>query len=76
MKNNVSQVSTKGQVVIPAELRTALNIQPGTAVSMHREGDSIILRPVTAAFIRSMRGALGKGRSLGDIREREHRWEK
>jgi AbrB family looped-hinge helix DNA binding protein len=76
MKPSFSQVSTKGQIVIPAELRTALNIQPGTAVSMHREGDSIVLRPVTAAFIRSLRGALGKGKSLSQIREQEHRREK
>lgn len=76
MKGNITAVSTKGQIVIPAELRAALNIEPGTAVSMHREGNTIILRPVTAAFIRSLRGALGKGKSLGQIREQEHRRER
>jgi AbrB family looped-hinge helix DNA binding protein len=76
MKQTYSQVSTKGQIVIPAELREALNIEPGTQVSMHREGNAIVLRPVTAAFIRSLRGSMGKGKSLGLIREQEHRREK
>jgi AbrB family looped-hinge helix DNA binding protein len=76
MKPNYSQVSTKGQIVIPAELRAALKIEPGTQVSMQREGNAIVLRPVTAAFIRSLRGAFGKGKSLGQIREQEHRREK
>jgi len=76
MKGNYSQVSTKGQIVIPAELRTALNIQPGTPVSLQRQGNTIVLRPVTAAFIRSLRGSAGKGRSLGQMREHEHRREK
>ena len=73
MKQNYSQVSTKGQVVIPSELREALQIEPGTQVAMHREGDAIILRPVTAGLVRSLRGYFGKKKSLGQIREEEHR---
>lgn len=76
MKPNYSHVSTKGQIVIPAELRAALDIEPGTQVSMQREGNAIILRPVTAAFIRGLRGSLGKGKHLGQIRDQEHRREK
>lgn len=76
MKQTYSQVSTKGQIVIPAELREALQIAPGTQVAMRREGDAIILRPVTAAFIRSLRGCFGKGKSMGQIREQEHRRER
>jgi AbrB family looped-hinge helix DNA binding protein len=76
MKRNYSQVSTKGQVVIPAELREALQIGPGTQVAMHREGDVIILRPVTAGLIRGLRGYFGKGKLLGQIRDQEHRRER
>jgi AbrB family looped-hinge helix DNA binding protein len=76
MKQTYSQVSTKGQIVIPAELREALQIAPGTQVAMRREGDAIILRPVTAAFIRGLRGCFGKGKSMGQIREQEHRRER
>ncbi len=73
MKQSYSQVSSKGQIVIPSELRKALQIGPGTQVAMHREGEVIILRPVTAEFIRSLRGYFGKEKSLGHIREQEHR---
>jgi AbrB family looped-hinge helix DNA binding protein len=73
MKIGYSQVSTKGQVVIPSELREALQIEPGTQVAMQREGDVIILRPVTAGLIRNLRGYFGKRKSLGQIREQEHR---
>jgi AbrB family looped-hinge helix DNA binding protein len=72
MKIRYSAVSTKGQIVIPSELRAALQIVPGTRVAIHREGDAIILRPVTAGFIRNLRGCFGKGKSLGQIREQEH----
>lgn len=68
-----AQVSTKGQIVIPAELRDALKIKPGTRVAIERQGDSIVLRPVTQHLIDSLCGCLKSGRSMGDMREREHR---
>jgi AbrB family looped-hinge helix DNA binding protein len=66
-------VSTKGQVVIPAELRQQLGIQPGTQVRFEKCEEGILLRPVTPEFIRGLRGYFGKGPSLEDIREQEHR---
>lgn len=70
-----SQVSTKGQMVIPAELRDALHLKPGTRVALQREGDTIILQPITDDFIDSIPGSL-RGPSLGDLRERQHRDDK
>lgn len=66
------QLSTKGQVVIPAELRERYGLVPGTRVAIEEYGDCIILRPITDAFIESMRGFL-KGPSLSEIRDRDHR---
>lgn len=37
-------VGTKGQVVIPKNLRDALKIQPGQEVIFERQGDSVIVR--------------------------------
>ena len=70
-----SQVSTKGQMVIPAELREALELKPGTKVALQREGNIIVLHPITDGFIDSIPGSL-KGPSLGAIRERQHRDDK
>jgi AbrB family looped-hinge helix DNA binding protein len=68
-----TSVSTKGQIVIPAELRQALKIKPGTKIAIQRNGDAMVLRAVTDEFIESLCGYFKGGPSLGDIREREHR---
>ena len=70
-----SQVSTKGQMVIPAELREALDLKPGTRVALQREGNTIVLHPITDDFIDSIPGSLS-GPSLGALRERQHRDDK
>ena len=75
MKAKVSHVSTKGQIVIPVRLREELGLVPGTPVSIQREGDALILRPVTPAFIHSLRGYF-QNSALGKLREREHRNDK
>lgn len=70
-----TRVSTKGQVVIPADLRETIHLEPGTQVSLELAGDALILRPVTGDFIRTLRGA-GRGKDLSGAREREHRRER
>ena len=39
-------VGTKGQVVIPKEIRDALGIRPGQEVEFERRGDDVVLRTV------------------------------
>jgi AbrB family looped-hinge helix DNA binding protein len=70
MQHTFVHVSSKGQIVIPAELREAMGIETGTRVAIERQGDAILLRPVTDDLIRNLRG-ITKG--AGKIREREHR---
>ena len=70
-----SQVSTKGQMVIPAELREALDLKPGTRVALRREGKTIVLHPISDDSIDSIPESL-RGPSLGTIRERQHRDDK
>lgn len=70
-----SQVSTKGQMVIPAELREALDLKPGTRIALQREGNTIVLHPITDDFIDSIPGSL-RGPLLGALRERQHRNDK
>ena len=41
------RVGTKGQVVIPKELRDELGIEPGDEVSFWRHGDHVAVRPAT-----------------------------
>ena len=39
-------VSTKGQVVIPKQVRDKLSLTPGTVLSVHLEGKRVILEPM------------------------------
>ena len=56
--------------MIPAELRQELGLENGTQLSVERHDGAILLRPITAAFVRSLRGST---RGAGAVREREHR---
>jgi AbrB family looped-hinge helix DNA binding protein len=51
-------VTTKGQLVIPARIRRRFGIKAGTRIRfIEREGE-IVLQPVTSAAIRSLCGML------------------
>ncbi len=54
--------SVKGQVVIPRRLRKEFEIEEGTRAYVEATPEGILIKPVTAKFIRSLRGSLkGKG---------------
>jgi AbrB family looped-hinge helix DNA binding protein len=66
--------SAKGQVVIPRRLRKEFEIEEGTLAHVQSTPDGILIKPVTAKFIRSLRGTLrGKGvmKALMADRKRE-----
>jgi AbrB family looped-hinge helix DNA binding protein len=73
-------VSTKGQLVIPARIREALGIEPGTRVAVRQEGSQVILEPETRAaklrLIDELQGLTAGGPSMTDEllqdRRREH----
>lgn len=51
-------VTSKGQIVIPSEIRKHLKIKGGTKVAIQEEGDRIVLRPLTADYFDKMAGLL------------------
>ncbi|MBI5692845.1 MAG: AbrB/MazE/SpoVT family DNA-binding domain-containing protein [Verrucomicrobia bacterium] len=57
------QFTTKGQVVIPARLRREFQIEKGTRASVSITPEGILIRPITRAYLRSLRGSL-KGRGV------------
>jgi AbrB family looped-hinge helix DNA binding protein len=65
-------VNEKGQIVIPAELRKRIGIAPGTRIVFWLEGQHIALQAVEK-FVEDLPASFAPGRSLGDIRERDHR---
>lgn len=71
-------VSTKGQMVIPAEIRKKYNIQPQTKIEIIDKGKELVIIPLPKEPFRDSRGIL-KGVSTSDLikfrreeRRREH----
>jgi AbrB family looped-hinge helix DNA binding protein len=60
MKTEVSTVTTKGQLVIPSKLRRKYSIKEGTQVAFLEQENRLVLQPLTAEFIRSLRGSLSR----------------
>ena len=59
----LTHMSTKGQVVIPAEVRQALKLKPATAFQVEVHGDVIHLKLVRRDW-RTLEGILSGGDSL------------
>ncbi|WP_041855407.1 AbrB/MazE/SpoVT family DNA-binding domain-containing protein [Candidatus Korobacter versatilis] len=73
MKTRYIQIGPKGQIVIPAKLREELELEAGTKLSVQRDGQMLILCPITPAFIRSL---VGITQGLGELREKCHKDDK
>jgi len=48
----------KGQVVIPRRLRLEFEIEEGTRATVMATPEGILLRPITRAYVKSLRGSL------------------
>jgi AbrB family looped-hinge helix DNA binding protein len=63
-------VTSKGQLVIPAELRRRYRIRKGTRVRFKEVAGGILMRPITDEYIDSLRGIAARPGMPVDI-ERE-----
>jgi AbrB family looped-hinge helix DNA binding protein len=73
MKMNAAIVTQKGQIVIPAKLRKKFGIRGGTKIAFIEEDERLLLQPLTADYIRSLRGILKGDRSPLKILLRERK---
>lgn len=60
----LSTVTTKGQVTIPADIRTRFHIQPNDRVDFFVDGERIVITPVRT--LKQLRGAVATT-GAGDI---------
>jgi len=58
------KLSSKGQVVIPKEMRDALGLKPGQSLDVTRAGGGILLRPTGAKSGRSFEEITANIRAL------------
>jgi len=56
LKPDTVSFGTKGQVVIPRRLRKEFDIEIGTKATVVSTPDGILLKPITRAYIKSLRG--------------------
>ena len=75
MTHAVVTLSTKGQLVIPSEMRARLEIRPGTRISLSLEGGRIILQPVSDQLVDETQGIFKGGPSMADELQKERRSE-
>jgi AbrB family looped-hinge helix DNA binding protein len=73
MKVEYITLSTKGQIIIPAEIREQMKLSVGTKLSIQRDGQTLILRPITPEFIDSL---CGSTKGLGKLRDTMHQDDK
>ena len=71
----ITVLSTKGQIVIPKQIREALHLQAGMRFSVEIEEDRIVLRPLKGSVAERLYGRL-RGVNLVQALEEEHRWER
>lgn len=76
MKDHSATFTSKGQLVIPVELRRKHHIEAGTKVKiLEDQFGRIVLQPITDEYIDRVRGLLAHGPDLLSIWEKEHREE-
>lgn len=56
IKPDTVNFGAKGQVVIPRRLRREFEIEEGTRATVMATPDGILLKPITRAYIKSLRG--------------------
>jgi AbrB family looped-hinge helix DNA binding protein len=69
-----AKFTSKGQLVIPAELRRKHRIEAGTRVRfLEDQFGRIVLQPITEEYVDRVMGCLAEGSDLVNEWEKEHR---
>ena len=62
----VTSLSTRGQVVIPNEIRERMKLEPGTKMIIIQEGDNILLKPIKSPNLNQFDKIIGMGDKIRD----------
>ena len=71
-----TRMTSKGQVVIPAEIRRRLGVGKGTPFVVDEEDGAIVLRPATREYFDRLAGVLPREPSLAKQLAEEHAQER
>ena len=56
----ITAMSTKGQIVLPKKIRTALNLNAGTQFVVFSDNDNILLKPIKEPNLAEFEAVLSK----------------
>ena len=59
---NTTKMSSKGQVVIPEDIRTRLGLKPGAQFVVVGDNDTVILKVITAPDMSQFDGLISRAR--------------
>jgi AbrB family looped-hinge helix DNA binding protein len=68
MAYGITKMSSRGQIVIPEEVRESLNFKSGSNFFVIPHGDSVILRPIEEPSLDDLPGILEKTRAFAKDR--------
>jgi len=69
-----SILTSKGQIVVPRNIRRKMNIKPGTKIAFVEKGDDIIIKPLDKSYFEQFVGILGgKGDVLKELMKEKQR---
>jgi AbrB family looped-hinge helix DNA binding protein len=63
IKPATTKLSSKGQVVIPEEIRTRLGLEPGAQFVVVGEGDTVILKALKAPSMSEFKALMDKAQA-------------
>lgn len=64
-----TKLSSRGQIVIPKEIREKLDLSPGQKLEIYEEGDKIVLIAVPEDPVGSLNGMFETESSVEELRE-------
>ena len=73
MIRRITTVSTKGQFVIPSEMRESLGIEPGTRIAVTQDGTRIVLERVSEELVDQTKGMFSGTPSMSAELRRQRR---
>ena len=69
MTVRVTSLSSKGQVVIPSEIRDKLGISSGTNLLVLTDGSNLLLKPITAPKLKNFERLIRESRKLASAKK-------
>jgi len=64
MEYELTRLSSKGQLVIPQDMRKALGLRTGTRLAMFTDGEHILLKPIPTPDVSAFRRLVAEAKRI------------